>query len=141
DILAAEVSWAQIMRRARAFGPVPLGELLLDQRVCCGIGNVYKCEALWTLGLDPWLMSDALTEERLTQLFATARQAMQANLGGGFERRFEGGRARAVHGRRGRPCPRCGTAVATRQQGEQGRWTYFCRNCQRTATSGPLPVL
>jgi len=135
DILAADVSWEQITRRARALGPVPLGELLLDQRVCCGIGNVYKCEALWTLGLDPWLRSDALTDERLTQLFITARQAMQANLSGGFERRFESGRSRAVHGRRSRPCPRCGTAVATRQQGEQARWTYFCPTCQRTAAS------
>nr|MDQ6900297.1 hypothetical protein [Candidatus Dormibacteraeota bacterium] len=51
DILAAEVSWAQIMRRARAFGPVPLGELLLDQRVCCGIGNVYKVRGALDVGI------------------------------------------------------------------------------------------
>lgn len=90
DILGAKVDLGDLVRRARALGPVPLGESLLDQRVCCGVGNIHKCEALWELRLDPWLPSDALHDTRLEQFFATARRAMQANLRAGFERRFEG---------------------------------------------------
>jgi endonuclease VIII len=131
DILAPGLDPEVIVRRARMAGSSPLGEMLLDQRVCCGIGNVYKCEALWARRLDPWLPAADVPDEELRALFAYAREAMLANLQGGIARRFPGHGRPAVHGRRGRPCPRCGTPVTARQQGEQARWTYFCPRCQR----------
>jgi endonuclease-8 len=132
DLLGDHVRLDEVVARARALGPTPLGELLLDQRVCSGIGNVYKCEGLWEQGIDPWRSSAELTDQELEQLFATVRDAMRANLrGGGFARRFAAGRRAAVHGRRGRPCPRCGAPIAGRQQGDQARWTYWCPGCQR----------
>ena len=121
DLLAPDVDLDAVVTRARATGPVGLGELLLDQRVCSGIGNVYKCETLWS--------SADLDDAALRAVFATARSAMQANLGPWAPRRFDG-RAGAVHGRRGRPCPRCGTPVRSRAQGEQARLTYWCPRCQ-----------
>jgi endonuclease-8 len=133
DILAPDLELGQVVRRARQLGDVPLGELLLDQRVCCGIGNVYRCEALWARRLDPWESSGRMSDDDLMALFAQAREAMLANLGGGVGRRFPGYGRPAVHGRRGHPCPRCGTAVASRQQGEHARWTYFCPRCQPRA--------
>jgi formamidopyrimidine-DNA glycosylase len=36
----------------------------------------------------------------------------------------------AVHGRGGRPCPRCGALIRIRAQGQQARLTYFCPRCQ-----------
>jgi endonuclease-8 len=49
DLLRDEFELDVAVRRARALGAeVPLGELLLDQRVAAGIGNVYRCETLWT---------------------------------------------------------------------------------------------
>jgi endonuclease-8 len=132
DLLGEDLRLDEVVMRARALGPVPLGELLLDQRVCSGIGNVYKCEGLWEQGLDPWRSSAELSDEQLRELFATVREALGANLrGGAFRRRFAGGRPAAVHGRRGRPCPRCGVLVGARQQGELARWTYWCPGCQR----------
>jgi endonuclease VIII len=135
DLLRDDVQLDAVVARARALGPAQLGELLLDQRVCSGIGNVYKCEGLWEQRLDPWRSSAELSDEQLGELFATVRDALRANLRGqSFGRRFAGGRYAAVHGRRGRPCPRCGTPVAARLQGgqsEQVRWTYWCPGCQR----------
>jgi len=129
DILAEEFPLAIVVARARGVGPAPLGELLLDQRVCCGIGNVYKCETLWQLSLDPWRSSRDLSDQRLADLFATARRYMRANLAAASGRRFEG-RPGAVHGRSGRPCPRCGEKVRAKRQGEQARVTYWCPGCQ-----------
>ena len=129
DILADDFPIDQVVTRARMVGPTALGELLLDQRVCCGIGNVYKCETLWQLGHDPWRSSAELSDEQLAGLFTTARTAMRSNLGTAPQRRF-GGRRAAVHGRRGRPCPRCGAPVRARGQGEQARLTYWCPTCQ-----------
>jgi endonuclease-8 len=139
DILAEDFPLDQVVARARAVGPVALGELLLDQRVGCGIGNVYKCEVLWELRLDPWRSSADLRDEELAALFTTARRAMRANLSGARARRFEGGRGAAVHGRAGRPCPRCHQAIRARAQGIDGRITFWCPACQVQPRAGERP--
>lgn len=129
DVLADDFPLPQVIARARTVGPVALGELLLDQRVCSGIGNVYRCEALWDRRLDPWRSSAALTDRELGALFETARAAMRDNVARAGPRRF-GGRPGAVHGRRGRPCPRCGARILARPQGADARITYWCPTCQ-----------
>lgn len=130
DLLQPDADLDLVVQRARACGGVPLGELLLDQRVCSGIGNVHKCEALWARRLDPWAPTTTLSDADLRELFGYAQTSLRVNLQGAFQRRFPGHGAAAVHGRRGWPCPRCGTLVMARRQGKQGRWTYFCPECQ-----------
>jgi endonuclease-8 len=39
--------------------------------------------------------------------------------------------ARSVYRRTGRPCPRCGTAILSRGQGDDNRIAYWCPGCQR----------
>src|SRR5262249_44833482 len=43
----------------------PIGELLLDQSVAAGLGNVYKCELLFLHGIHPWTRVDAVDDARL----------------------------------------------------------------------------
>ena len=83
-----------------------LGELLLNQRVAGGIGNIYKCESLWRLKLDPWMPAGALDDEALGMLYQAARTLMQ----GALSKRPP----IAVHGKAGRSCPRCWWRVACR---------------------------
>src|SRR5439155_27034522 len=54
DVLGPELDLDLVLSRARASPARTLGELLLDQKVAAGIGNVYRCEVLWWLRLDPW---------------------------------------------------------------------------------------
>lgn len=110
--------------------------MLLDQRVAAGIGNVYRCEALWACRIDPWTPVSVLDDESLRLIFETARDAMRANVSGSFQRRFPGYGRGAVHGRRGRPCPRCGTVVKMRAMGEHARVVYWCPTCQRSGAAG-----
>src|SRR6266480_7946721 len=56
----------------RALGAAAVGEVLLDQRVTAGIGNVYRCEALWHTRINPWTKTNDLDDARLTALFETA---------------------------------------------------------------------
>jgi endonuclease VIII len=130
DILGDEWDVAEVVRRARTGPPSTAGEILLDQRVTAGIGNVYRCEALWYRRVNPWTPTRELGAEKLAGLFESARAAMLANLKGGFERRFPGYGKGAVHGRGGRPCPRCGARINVRAQGEHARLTYWCPACQ-----------
>jgi endonuclease-8 len=127
DILVDPFDLGEVIRRARRSDAPTLGELLLEQRVCAGIGNIYKCESLWALRLDPWMRPAELDDERLRQLYLTARDLMRRNLVMPIARRH------AVHARGGRPCPRCGTPIRVRAQGHQARLSYFCPRCQSVA--------
>lgn len=129
DILAATLDLEGILARVPHSDEDQLGMLLLDQRVCAGIGNIYRCETLWALGLDPWTLVTATDGATLRRCYEVARELMRAALPGPGSTR-----TRAVHGRRRRPCQRCGTAVATRRQGAAGRITYWCPGCQRSST-------
>jgi endonuclease VIII len=125
DVLAGTFEIDVVVQRARRSSFETLGELLLDQRVAAGIGNIHKCNALWQLQLDPWQRVDATADDTLRTLFATARDRIRRSaVARGFTP------APAVHGRGGRPCPRCATTISVRTQGEQGRLTYWCRRCQ-----------
>jgi endonuclease-8 len=130
DILADNWAVDDVVVRARFLGPVAVGELLLEQRVTAGIGNVHRCEALWHRRVNPWTSSADLTDLEMAALFETARQAMLANLAGGFRRLFPGYGRAAVHARGRRPCPRCGSPIKVRAQGEHARLTYWCSTCQ-----------
>jgi len=121
DVLAAEFDLDAVVARARSTGPVALGELLLDQRVAAGIGNIHKNEALWRTRLDPF-RSD-YSDDELRLLYADARAGLQASIGG--RRPVE-----AVYRRTGRPCRRCGTLIRSQRQGEHLRRTYWCATCQ-----------
>jgi endonuclease-8 len=125
DILVDPFDLGEVILRARRSEAPTLGELLLEQRVCAGIGNIYKCEALWALRLDAWMPPTELEDERLRQLYLTARDLMRRNLLVPIARQRH-----AVHRRVGRPCPRCGTPIRIRAQGQQARLTYFCPRCQ-----------
>jgi formamidopyrimidine-DNA glycosylase len=130
DILADEWSAGVAVKRARSADRVAIGEVLLDQRVVAGIGNVYRCEAMWQCKVNPWTSVSELSDEQLAALLDAARNAMRANLRGGMQRRFPGYGRGAVHGRGGRPCPRCGTPIKVRAQGEHARLAYWCPRCQ-----------
>lgn len=50
---AAEALLAEGVRRLSARPERPVGLALLDQRLVCGIGNIYRCETLLLAGVDP----------------------------------------------------------------------------------------
>jgi endonuclease-8 len=101
-----------------------LGDALLDQRLVAGIGNVWKAESLWRAQLSPWLRLGDVSDHELEQVLAGASRLMR----GALESR---GARRAVYKRTGRPCPRCGTAIRSRGQGDDNRTAYWCPHCQR----------
>jgi endonuclease-8 len=105
-----------------------LGEALLDQRIAAGIGNVYKSEVCWAVGIDPATALGAVPREVRRRAWTTAARQLQANLRDGGRRTHPAGLA--VYGRRGQPCRRCGTPIRTARQGEQARITYWCPRCQ-----------
>jgi endonuclease VIII len=124
DILAEPPDlFAIVTNLRREPGGRELGDALLDQRLVAGIGNVWKAEALWHARLSPWLRLADVTDEELERVLVEAATLMRASV--------EGMRAaRSVYRKAGRPCPRCGTAIRSRGQGDDNRTAYWCPSCQ-----------
>ena len=120
-MLKPSIDLAEVRRRAatRPSGTT-IAELLLDQSVVSGIGNIYRCEALFVRGIDPWTPHAALTADALDALVLTASRQMAAGIS----------RNPQVYGRAGRPCRRCRTPIEVRRVGEQARNVYWCPRCQ-----------
>ncbi len=108
-----------------------LGEVLLDQRVMCGVGNVYRCEVLWATELSPYARVGTLSERDAIRVVNTAARMLRANLA--TTARVTAPDVRgglAVYGRNGQRCPRCGETIDCRRMGEHQRILYWCQGCQ-----------
>ena len=124
DVLATDLDLGGVRRRARALPPdTPIGDALLDQRVVAGIGNIYRCDALFVRHVHPSTPLAALDDTELDAIVTVAAELMQANVAAGRHEPW-------VHGRAGRPCRRCGTAVKALRQGANARTAYWCPACQ-----------
>jgi endonuclease-8 len=124
DILAEHVDLDAILARMRGADPRrALGEALLDQHLVAGIGNLWRAEALHAARLSPWRRLADTSDAELLAALQEAQRLMRASV--------EGARpVRAVYRRAGRPCPRCGTRIRSRGQGEDNRIAYWCPGCQ-----------
>jgi endonuclease-8 len=136
DLTAPRVDVDAVLERLAALAApdTDVADALLDQRIAAGIGNVYKSEVLFLHGVDPFTPAGDLGHDRLHRLYTTAHALLRANLGSSRRTTYRGGLA--VYGRRGQPCPRCGTPVRMRRRGPMARSTYWCPGCQHR----PEPV-
>jgi endonuclease-8 len=132
DLCLPEPDLGRAMGRLdRLDATTEVGVALLDQRVAAGIGNVYKSEVAFACGVDPFTpLADIDGDVRL-DLWRTAGELLRRNLGPGPRRTTPQGLA--VYERAGRPCRRCGTAIAVRRQGDAARPTWWCPTCQPRA--------
>ncbi len=119
----------------------PVAAVLLDQRVFCGVGNVFRSEVLWAAQLSPFARVGDLSEADAVRLVNIAATVLRANLGAVGTTRVEAGArgsawrarnegGRAVYGRNGQRCPRCGDTIECRPSGGQNRLLYWCPGCQ-----------
>jgi endonuclease VIII len=134
DLLDPDHDLDEVLRRLRSLVPADrtVGEVLLDQRVACGIGNVYRCDVLFLHELAPDTPIAEVDEDLRRELYRTAAELLRANVDASDRTTVPAAPAGSlwVHGRAGSPCRRCGTPIASTQLGEQARYVYWCPSCQ-----------
>jgi formamidopyrimidine-DNA glycosylase len=113
-----------------------LKRALTDPRLISGVGNAYSDEILHAAQLSPVTLTSRLTDTQWEQLFAATRETLAAwmeRLGKEAEAGFPEGVTAfrpemAVHGRFGKPCPRCGSTVQRIRYADNE--TNYCAVCQ-----------
>ena len=120
---------ARLKGRQRAIKP-----LLLDQTIIAGLGNIYTDEALHLAKIHPLTPAVTLTVLEVEHLWLSIRSVLQEGIrrngasidwvyrGGDFQNHFR------AYGRKGQPCPVCGTLIERILVGQRG--THFCPVCQ-----------
>lgn len=117
---------------------VPIKNILMNSRVVAGIGNIYAAESLFAAGIHPTRPAGSLSQaechglvvaikDKLTQAIAqggtTLRDFLQEE---GKPGHFQF--ALQVYGRKGSPCPQCGSVIAEIRLA--GRASAYCPHCQ-----------
>ena len=115
-----------------------IAEVLLDQRVMCGIGNVFRCEILWATEVSPRARVGSLAESTAIEIVETAARLLRANLKNAGRATVPGVPGGvAVYGRNGKSCLRCKGVVQVRRDGEHARILYWCPQCQKRHVPRP----
>lgn len=140
DLIESPPSRAELEARVKARRHVSprLDDLLLDQQVAAGIGNVYKSELLFIHGRHPSSLVDALPLEDLHSIYNSASELLRVNLNGGprittiysLSELDALGSHLWVYGRHKNECFRCQTPIRRAFSGRQSRVTYWCPVCQ-----------
>ncbi len=119
--------------------------VILDQKVICGLGNIYADEALFDAKIHPETAAGALTYEQAEQLVCSAKKVMEASIDSGGSTMATYVRADGTKGdylekfaqvfrREGEPCTRCGAEI--KKIRVAGRGTHICPICQTVQVEG-----
>lgn len=134
----------------RAYGAIlkskkPIAELLMDQQIIAGIGNIYRAELLFRHHVNPFTPGDAMDEKTLKAIWKDSIPLLKAGM---VDRRIvctrradrpskhepaERGEEHYVYRRHGKPCFVCGERILRRDLA--GRTLYWCPKDQHTTTA------
>ena len=114
-------------------------QVLMNQEVIAGIGNIYSDEILWEVKVHPFKDVSKLKEEELKRLYRAIPKILKKAIelrGESFSdyRDLEGQKGgfdkmRKVYRKEGKKCFRCGTIIQRKKIG--GRSAHFCPKCQK----------
>jgi formamidopyrimidine-DNA glycosylase len=136
--LAGELSARQLHAATRRRSAA-IKQVLMDNRLVVGVGNIYAAESLFRAGIRPTIAAKRVSLARWEQLVESIRTTLADALeaGGSTLRDFVASdgspgyfqQGYFVYGRAGEPCRCCGTPIRAIRQGR--RSSFFCPVCQR----------
>ena len=136
--LSREFNAAYLASKARG-RQVAIKNLIMDQRIVAGIGNIYAAEILFRAGVRPTRRAGRVTKTELKKIAASVPVILRAAIGraGTTFRSYRDSRGEPgrfaerlrVYGREGKPCYTCSTPIRNVVVG--GRASFYCPKCQR----------
>lgn len=114
--------------------------VLLDQNLLSGVGNIYADEALWLAKLHYNTPAGNLSKKKAHELIAITQDVLRkavAEGGTSFDEQYKNVNGESgyfavslnAYGQTDEPCPRCGTPI--RREAWSNRGSHFCPRCQR----------
>lgn len=138
DPLASDFGPEQFATILDAHARSQLKGVLRDQRVFAGIGNAYSDEILQAARLSPFKLAGSLDAAERTRLYEAVRTELMDAIARASglppaELKDDKRSNLRVHGKKGEPCPTCGTPIAEVSFADS--FLNYCPGCQ---TGGKL---
>lgn len=131
DVMSDQWNPAKARRQIKKAPHATVSDVLLDQTIFAGVGNIIKNEVLFRIRVHPEVTIDNLPPRKLTALIAEARNYS-----------FDFYRWKKVYQLRKhwliytkRKCPECKGTVTKKYTGVTKRRSFFCERCQQFYTT------
>jgi endonuclease-8 len=139
DVMADQWDARAALKKVRAFPRAEIADVLLDQAIFAGVGNIIKNEVLFRTRVSPFAKIRNIPITKLRAIVADARIFSFRFLE--LRRIFSLRKNLEVYRRS--VCPRCGAKIERRVHGQRARRSFFCRKCQRVriteSSRRPIP--
>lgn len=145
DPLSVRYDKRLILKGLEENGERMISDLLLDQTFVAGIGNKYKSEILFQVGLCPFMKTFGISRLKRIQLVNQIHETLtlgynnngktrmaEISRGEGKNEHNRWTDAHWVFRRAGRPCWKCGNEKIRMDRKRSSRVTYWCPRCQRS---------
>jgi len=132
DIMADEWDGRAALAKVRAFPRSEIADILLDQAIFAGVGNIIKNEVLFRTRVSPFARVRNISDRKLRAIVADARTFSFRFLE--LRRIFSLRKNLEVYRRS--VCARCGSKIERRVHGQRARRSFFCPKCQRVRITG-----
>lgn len=103
-----------------------IADVLLDQEIFAGVGNIIKNEILSILKINPKIKVSKLSNKDIILLIAEAKDFSHKFLN--WRREFLLKKNLKIYNKS--TCPHCQGKVTKQKTGKRNRWSYFCSICQ-----------
>jgi formamidopyrimidine-DNA glycosylase len=135
DAITSEYVFARAKNRR-----IPIKQLIMDNQILSGVGNIYACDALNLAKISPLRPATTLSAAEVKILVAAMKEVvfLGIELGGattdgkyvhlsGMGGKYQD--VMRVYGKKDQPCLNCGVKIVKMKLA--GRGTYYCPNCQK----------
>ena len=127
DVLSPKWDATQALTVLKGRGKEAIGDVLLDQAVFAGVGNIIRNEVLWLARVRPDALIRDLSVAKRKEIIALARSFSQQFLR--WRRVFQLRKHLRIYKRK--TCPRCGGPVLHGKMGVWDRMAHYCPHCQK----------
>lgn len=126
DIMSASFDKDKAYKRVQEQRDEEIADVLLDQEIFGGVGNIIKNEVLSLVYTNPKTTVDSLKPKKLKEIIGSTKD---------FSKQFYAWRKRFVLTKhlkihRRSTCPHCGGKVTHEKTGKRQRWSHYCPLCQ-----------
>jgi endonuclease-8 len=132
DVMADEWNGRAALAKVRTFPRAEIADVLLDQAIFAGVGNIIKNEVLFRMRVSPFARVRDISDRKLRAIVADARTFSFRFLE--LRRIFSLRKNLEIYRRS--VCPRCGGKVERRVHGQRARRSFFCVKCQHVRITG-----
>jgi endonuclease-8 len=127
DIMSKKWDPARPLAQMREQQNEEIADVLLDQEIFAGVGNIIKNEILSIARVNPKTTVAAISPAKLKEIIKEAQGFSKKFLA--WRKKFELRKRLLAHGRG--VCPHCGGKLIKQKTGKKQRWSYWCQECQK----------